>query len=350
MIVATVLAASPPERIGFFVAVAMVVAWAIYVFVASRQREPDEPPGSEIELAPNRKPYFNDEVLEGPRLERALGWGLLLLVVTAIGPLVYWLNEPSRQAGAVAEFDRKAVERGRQLFQPTDSPEHGAHFGCATCHGSKGQGGVTSYSLTDYLGATRKVEWEAPPLDTALLKFDAKEIRSILVYGRANTPMPAWGIEGGGPMNDQQIDDLVAYIGSIQISPQKARQRSFEEALSQATRDGKVTDPLNPALAIDGETLFKTNCARCHTKGWSYGEPDVQGGGAFGPNLTNALTLRQFPDIETMIEFVTEGSEYGEPYGDRGQGGDEGGGMPGFGQVLTPAQIRAVVEYERGLL
>lgn len=346
----TVLAASPPERIGFFIAVAMIVAWAIYVFVTSRHRDPDYRPGAELELAPNRKPYFNDETLEGPRLERFLGWGLLLLVVTAVGPLVYWLNEPSRQAGAEAEFDSKAVERGRQLFQPTDSPEHGAHFGCATCHGSKGQGGVTSYSLTDYLGATRKVDWEAPPLDTALLKFSKEEVRSILVYGRANTPMPAWGIDGGGPMNDQQIDDLVAYIDSITISSEKARERSFREALTQATTDGKVADPLNPALAIDGETLFKTNCARCHTKGWPYGEPDLQGGGAFGPNLTNGVTLRQFPDIDTMIELVTEGSEYGEPYGERGQGGDEGGGMPGFGRVLTKAQIRAIVEYERGML
>ncbi len=33
----------------------------------------------------------------------------------------------------------------------------------------------------------------------------------------------------------------------------------------------------------------------------------------------------------------------------RGVGGDEGGGMPGFGEMLTPEQIRGVVEYERTL-
>ena len=142
-------------------------------------------------------------------------------------------------------------------------------------------------------------------------------------------------------MNAQQISDLVAYLDSITLTPDEAKARALEEATTQARLDG--------GSASDGATLFKTNCARCHTQGWSYGEPGVQGGGAFGPNLTNGVTLTQFPDEETMIEFITNGSEFGKPYGTRGQGGNEGGGMPGFGMVLTAEQIAAIVEYERGL-
>ena len=339
------LVASAVERAGWFIGAATILAMLVYFVVTFRHRDTDEPLGSEIELAPNRKPYFDDEALEGRRLERALGWALVLLVISAIGPLVYWLNEPSRQAGAIEEFDRKAVSRGRSLFLPTDSPEHGAHFGCATCHGLDGSGGVTKYTLTDENGKTRQVEWEAPAVNTALLKFSPEEVKTILVYGRANTPMPAWGVAGGGPMNDQQIDDLVAYLGSITLTPKEAQARALEEAQKQAEEDG--TSP------SDGAPLFKTNCARCHTKGWSYGEPDIMGGGAFGPNLTNGATLRQFPDLEAMIAFINEGSEYGKPYGTRGQGGDEGGGMPGFRmerkEILTPEQVRAIVEYERSL-
>jgi len=335
------LVATATERAGVLIAIFMVVGMAVYAFVTSRLREPNEPVGSEIELAPNRRPYFDDDALEGPRLERALGWALLLLVVSAVGPLVYWLNEPSRQAGAVEEFDRNAVSRGKSLFQPTDSPTLGAHFGCATCHGSKGQGGSTKYTITDIFGATRKVTWTAPPIDTALLKFDPTEVRTILVYGRANTPMPAWGTAGGGPMNDQQIDDLVAYLGSIKLKPKAAMARAAEEAKLEADQDG--TSP------SDGATLFKTNCARCHTKGWSFGEPDVMGGGAFGPSLVDGDTIRQFPDRQTQIDFITNGSEYAKPYGVRGMGGNEGGGMPGFGSLLTPEQISAIVDYERTL-
>src|SRR5687767_1776122 len=285
------LVASAVERAGWFIGAATIVAMAIYFVITFRMRDADEPLGSEIELAPNRKPYFDDEAMEGRRLDRALGWALVLLVISAIGPLVYWLNEPSRQAGAIAEFDSKAVGRGRSLFQPTDSPEHGAHFGCATCHGSVGQGGSTRATLTETDGSIRQVDWAAPRLDTALLKFSPEEVKTILIYGRANTPMPAWGIEGGGPLNDQQITDLVAYIDSIQLTPAEARKVALEEATLQAKADGLDAD--------DGEVLFKTNCARCHTDGWSYGEADEQANGAFGPSLRDGATTRQFPNVET---------------------------------------------------
>jgi mono/diheme cytochrome c family protein len=337
----SLLVASAVERAGWFIGAATIVAMLVYVVVTFRQRDPEEALGSEIELAPNRKPYFDDDAMEGRRLERALGWALVLLVVAAIGPLVYWLNEPSRQAGAIAEFDRKAVSRGHSLFQPSNSPEHGAHFGCAECHGSDGQGGVAKYVLNLPNGDTKEVQWIAPRLDTALLKFSPDEVTTILTYGRANTPMPAWGVKGGGPMNDQQISDLVAFLDSIKLTPEEARKISAEDAATQAKLDG--------SSASDGATLFKTNCARCHTQGWSYGDPGVMGGGAFGPNLKNGVTTHQFTDEKSMIEFITNGSEFGKPYGTRGQGGNEGGGMPGFGSVLTPEQIEAIVKYERSL-
>ncbi|HUP87181.1 MAG TPA: c-type cytochrome [Acidimicrobiales bacterium] len=334
--------ASAVERTGWFIGAFTILAMIVYFVVTFRQRDPEEALGAgEIELAPNRKPYFDDEALEGRRLERALGWALVLLVISAIGPLVYWLNEPSRQAGAIDMFNDQAVERGRKLFLPTDAPEHGAHFGCATCHGADGSGGVTKYTLTGTDGKPRTVQWAAPAVNTALLKFSPEEVETILIYGRANTPMPAWGVKGGGPMNDQQITDLVAYLDSIKLTPSEARAQSLKNDIEPlATAGGSVTD---------GETLFKAVCARCHTKGWSYGEPEEMGGGAFGPNLTNGTTTRQFPDVETMTEFITNGSEFAKPYGTRGVGGNEGGGMPGFGKLLTPEQIQAIIKYERGL-
>jgi len=109
--------------------------------------------------------------------------------------------------------------------------------------------------------------------------------------------------------------------------------------------------------------LFNVNCARCHTKGWSYGEPQATGAGAYGPNLTNGTSDRQFPDRDDQIDFVTKGAEFGKPYGARGIGNQapavrsspdagnamQGGGMPYFGSLLTPEEISAIVDYERGL-
>lgn len=346
------LAASTQQTIGVFIAATFIAGWAVYVYINTRRRDAETPPlGAEMELAPNRKRYYGDDDLEGPRLERFLGWALVLLAISAVGPIVYWLNEPSRQAGAVATFDAEAVERGRQLFLPTDSPEHGAHFGCATCHGAQGEGGqVPGYAITDYLGRTRLVTWEAPALDTARLRYpkpDAgkpDQLEEIIIYGRKNTPMPAWGVEGGGPMNAQQVTDLVAYIESLTLSPAEARERARNDAIEEAERLGRTGS--DDELALDGEALFNTNCARCHTAGWSYDEPSVAGGGAFGFNLTNGLTLRQFPDVEAHVEFIAEGSAFAEEYGVRGVGT---GRMPGFGDMLTEEQIRAIVEYERSL-
>ena len=57
--------------------------------------------GAEIELAPNRKPYYDDEAARGPAARAFQLIGLGLLAVIAVGLPLYWLAEPGRQAGAV---------------------------------------------------------------------------------------------------------------------------------------------------------------------------------------------------------------------------------------------------------
>ena len=345
----SLLAVSTQQRLGIAVVAIMLVGWAAYLLLHLGRTGGGA--GSEIELALNRRPYLDDEGLEGPRLDRVLIWSAALIGIVAIGLPLYWVLEPSRQAGAVKGFDKRAAARGFVLFQPTDSPipeGNIGHFGCAGCHGAKGEGGVTKYVITDYLGRSRSVQWQVPALDTIFKRFGepegaiagdpTAEISSIITYGRANTPMPAWGIAGGGPMNAQQVSDLVAYIKSIQISDAEAIKRSNAQAETLAKSMGKG--------AMDGEVLFNVNCARCHTKGWAYGEPEVTGGGAFGPNLTHGDAVRQFPDLEDQLDFIMTGSDFGKAYGTRGVGT---GRMPGFSKMLTPEQIRAIVEYERSL-
>ena len=102
-----------------------------------------------------------------------------------------------------------------------------------------------------------------------------------------------------------------------------------------------------------GEALFNLDlgsgnysCARCHTKGYSYGDPQITGGGAFGPNLTGGSAVRQFPQKSDMVAFINGGSEYGKRYGEQGQGS---GRMPAFGAMLTESQVAAIVDYVRGL-
>ena len=70
--------------------------------------------GSEIELAPNRKPYYDDEQLEGSRLELVQFIGVLLLAVIVIGLPLYWVFEPSRQAGATEGAEHRLEGWGQR--------------------------------------------------------------------------------------------------------------------------------------------------------------------------------------------------------------------------------------------
>ena len=63
------------------------------------------------------------------------------------------------------------------------------------------------------------VNWRVPALNTVLLRFSREEVTYIITYGRPFSPMPAWGVAGGGALNDQQVQNLVDYLESIQISP-----------------------------------------------------------------------------------------------------------------------------------
>ena len=93
-----------------------------------------------------------------------------------------------------------------------------------------------------------------------------------------------------------------------------------------------------------GAALFNTNCAQCHTGGWSFYEPESPGSGAFGPPLSNVQ--HQFLKPQDQIDFVTDGKKVGEKYGRQGK---SSGRMPFFSQLLTSEQIEAIVEYERSL-
>ncbi len=342
---------SGQQTIGALILAAVFIAFALFVVMTLTRRDPGLPVGSEVELAPNRRRYFDDDVLEGRRLDRALLVALGMLIIIAIALPLYWLREPGRQGGAVNGFHERAVKRGESLFALASDPRRGLHFGCAGCHGVGGVGGAAPFVVTDPahpLIPPRQVSWSAPPLNSVLLRYTASEVRQVLVYGRAGSPMPAWGLLGGGPMNDQQLDDLVAYLGSIQLSSADAGKFWASKAAGEAQTEKKLDAVGNPI--IDGQVLFNTNCARCHTKGFSYGEPQASGGGGqYGPNLRGGSEVRQFPKASDQSDFVSVGVDPGKGYGTGGIATDYGGGMPHFGSYLSADEIDQIVAYERGL-
>lgn len=331
------LAVSQQQRIGLAVVLVMTIGWFIYLLSSARRTYE---PGVELTTAPNRKPYYDDEGLEGRRLTKYLWWAFAMLAISAIGLPIYWVREPFREKGGGIDrgtkyFDQESIARGRRYFQasPGDPPTpREPHYGCETCHGKNGIGGVASYTLTnpaDPNAPPRQVQWTAPPLNTVMLRFRPEEVLFVLTYGRAGTPMPPWGVNGGGALNDQQLQDLINYLDSIKLDPAQVKDANLKQYGS-----------------TDGAALFEAFCARCHTQGESYGEPQVQGGGAYGPDLTGGATLRQFPTVQQQISWVSDTAPIGKQYGQRGI---SSGRMPFFSNTLTEDQIRAIVDYERTL-
>ncbi len=376
----TVLAASTVTVVGAVIVSIILIGFVIYIAVNVHTGRAEA--GSEVELAPNRKPYLDDEELETSKLDRTLRWALIALVIVGVGLPLYWLNEPSRMSGAVEGFDDKFVSRGEEIY--TEGSQ------CENCHGPEGTGGQAPFTITDADNKfVAQVNWRAPALNTVLLRYSRDEVTFVINYGRPFSPMPGWGASvNKGPLNEQQISNVVDYLGSIQLSPEEAQreaQVALAEDLGLIAEGESDDDVIDAALArIDyqdpetGKALFNLEvaggayaCARCHTRGWSIipdsveppnadlsayaGFPD--GSGALGPNLTGGLVDRQFASVEELALFVSTGSVDGEAYGNNGIGS---GKMPGFGDnpntenvendgMMTQEMIEAIARYEASL-
>jgi mono/diheme cytochrome c family protein len=356
--------------------------------------------------------FHNDEVLEGPHLERVLGWALFFAAIIAVALPVYWLREPNRQHESVQYFNTGAVGRGATLFANSTMPayDQAKSLQCANCHGTKLEGGGTSVShiFKDKTGAF--VTWKAPALNTVLQRFTPDEVNQIITYGRPGTPMQPWGVEGGGPKNDQSILDLVAYITANQISAKAAKAQSnanlaawqSEPTQQLQTAQGALTTAQKALIALQGSTkatpdtlqtartavdtaqaaldwaeewaqrrshvsqgqlLFEVNCARCHTLNWSIFDPTgggtlpfekpenvigQPGGGAYGPDLSQEKERFTDNTNGTGVSQQIAFVTLGSVLNaPYGNGGVGNGRMPGFGGMLTKEQIAEIVDFER---
>ena len=177
--------------------VAGIVWLGMMVVAAFRNR------GGE-EIAHNLQPGIDDQQLETRRLEKGQKAAIAFSAFLAVALPLYFLAEPSRQGGFVEEFSAASVARGEAVV---------TEFACFGCHGPLGAGGVASY-VEKRSGVT--VEWAAPRLDDIFLRYDDDEVAFWVTYGRPNTPMPPWGLAGGGPMNEHQVRDVVNYLRTIQ--------------------------------------------------------------------------------------------------------------------------------------
>ncbi len=315
------LLAADFRAIGLTVA---VLVFIVYIAMIARNMFQAKPElGSEMELAANRREYLSDEELEGPKLDRSLSFALVCLGLIAMALPFYWLAEPGRQEGAIDAFDFRFEVFGSRLYL------NGAQ--CVNCHAAGGVGGGAAYVLQDADGQfIGNAVWAAPALNNVLHRYNEEEVTYILNYGRPGSPMAAWGTPGGGPLTTQQVEEIIAYLDTLQVptlDPNQINEAADPEAAQIAAIDLSNDIFAEVQRSLDdgefdtiGEAVFNLglfsgyqagalSCGRCHTAGWSLGPavvPDVLdegvagcGGGdpsGIGFNLCGGSVLERFPD------------------------------------------------------
>ncbi len=166
---------------------------------------------------------------------------------------------------------------------------------CVMCHGPEGEG-VDGPALND---------------SNLLAKTSNTTLFSVISSGVPNTEMPAWNQQHGGPYTDQEIRQLVTFI------------REWEEDAPDREEMAMMGDSVN------GLVIFSDTCAICHG--------ELGTGTNIAPALNNPERLSALDD-EWYIETISEGRP--------------AKGMPTWGTVLSPIQIRDLVAllraWERG--
>ena len=231
---------APPSNVGFgsivlTIAVAALMAWMGYLWLNSRRTRTLE------ETPANLEPGLSDDELETSKLSRILSSAVVSAAVLAAVMGAYYANESGRQVSAAEKIHEKDVEEGEKWYE---------NFSCIDCHAPGAVGGGAEHIE---IRSQLPVSWAAPSLNDIFYRFSEEEVTEIIVYGRSGSPMPANGLDGGGAMTKQEVEQVIEYIRSLQISQ--------GEVLDEV--NGAVTAALNRLTNAEAtiETLIEAKRA-----------------------------------------------------------------------------------------
>jgi ubiquinol-cytochrome c reductase cytochrome c subunit len=175
---------------------------------------------------------------------------VLLFALAATGGL-YAALAPAPKAQADDSSQSLAIEQGKKLYD----------VGCASCHGTSGQGSSDGPSLVG--------------VGSAAVDFQVGT-------GRMPAKQPGPQVEAKKNTYTQaQIDQLAAYVASLGPGP------------SAPTKD--QYSPANADVAKGGE-LFRTNCSQCHN---FVGKGGALTHGKFAPTLKGVASKHIYEAMQT---------------------------------------------------
>ncbi|MEU6842679.1 c-type cytochrome [Streptomyces sp. NPDC046716] len=175
---------------------------------------------------------------------------VLLLALAATGGL-YAAFAPADKAQADETAQSLAIDEGKKLYS----------VGCASCHGTGGQGTTDGPSLVGVGSAA--VDFQVGTGRMPAQQPGAQVPKKKVIYSQA------------------EIDQLAAYISSLGAGPVTPTKEDY--------------DPSGADVAKGGE-LFRTNCAQCHN---FTGEGGALTHGKFAPNLEGVSPKHIYEAMQT---------------------------------------------------
>ncbi|HEX7197521.1 MAG TPA: cytochrome c [Candidatus Limnocylindria bacterium] len=209
--------------------------------------------------------------------------GVIVVTALSVFTLLYWVTDTARRESIAEVHDDELLEYGEVIFSADENEPAAA--GCATCHGEDGTGGdpdaqvvgpnLHSRGLADKLKANNNYV------------HLAVSYGGVVVSGNVNSPMPAWSYEVGGPLNEQQIEAVVALVESWAA-----------EAAEQPAEEVENT------VEAGAEVFSSAGCVSCHgaeLEGTTAG-PNIQTIGSGLVDLTGFTTPSGADQMEADYE------------------------------------------------
>ncbi|MFI6105148.1 c-type cytochrome [Streptomyces sp. NPDC093595] len=175
---------------------------------------------------------------------------VLLLALAATGGL-YAAFAPAGKAQADETAQSLAIEEGKKLYS----------VGCASCHGTGGQGTSDGPSLVG-VGAAA-VDFQVGTGRMPAQQPGAQVPRKKVIYTQA------------------QIDQLAAYVASLGAGPSVPTEKQYSPEGADIARGGD---------------LFRTNCAQCHN---FTGEGGALTEGKYAPELDGVSPKHLYEAMQT---------------------------------------------------
>jgi mono/diheme cytochrome c family protein len=187
----------------------------------------------------------------------------------------------------IAAAEGTSVEVGQELYSQN----------CALCHGEFGEGGPNPSRAGDIIFPISTAEY--------LKTRDDFTLRSIVAQGQPNFGMSPFSSTFGGPLDDEQVDTIVAFMRSWEANPPVDLPPEIEISVE--------------TVSLDTQEIYDQLCAQCH---------GTDGEGGLGPSFQDS----QFQNARSDTQLV-----------DTINLGHEATAMIGWGDILSAEQIQSLV-------